>query len=116
MDLGRVPFARFPGEDFDLSQDVISEDDLEFAIAQVRGCFLKGRGNLMGEQLGEFGGDNRAGISSTLHRISCIRNRKGRVIGLTARVGRHVPGGAEIVADIIQEGKSILLLGLPVEP
>jgi len=39
------------------------------------------------QQVGTFGGDNRAGIDRTLHRISCIRNRAGRVIGLTC-VGR----------------------------
>lgn len=44
-------------------------------------------------QVGEFGGDNRAGIDKTLHRISCIRNRAGRVVGLTCRVGRAIAGG-----------------------
>ncbi|MFN8556241.1 MAG: hypothetical protein U0531_02450 [Dehalococcoidia bacterium] len=39
-----------------------------------------------------FGDDNRAGIERTLHRISAIRNRRGRIIGLTCRVSRAVYG------------------------
>jgi stage III sporulation protein SpoIIIAA len=62
-------------------------------------------------QVGEFGGDNRAGINRTLHRISCIRNRAGRIIGLTCRVGRAIRGSAKMVADIVMSGASILLLG-----
>lgn len=58
-----------------------------------------------------FGGDNRAGIDRTLHRISCIRNRDGTVVGLTCRVGRAVPGAAVMVADLVEQGRSILLLG-----
>jgi stage III sporulation protein SpoIIIAA len=43
-------------------------------------------------QVGSFGGDNRAGIDATLHRISCLRNRAGRIVGLTCRVGRAIHG------------------------
>src|SRR5207237_9575590 len=49
----------------------------------------------------------------TLHRISAIRNRSGRVVGLTARVGRAVFGTIEIIRDIVETGRSILLLGRP---
>lgn len=62
-------------------------------------------------QVGDFGGDNRAGIDKTLHRVSCIRNRVGRVVGLTCRVGRAISGSADMVADLARAGKSILLLG-----
>jgi stage III sporulation protein SpoIIIAA len=65
------------------------------------------------ERVGDFGKDNRAGIERTLHRISAIRNRKGDVIGLTCRVGRAVYGAIEIIKDIVDEDKSILLLGRP---
>ena len=65
------------------------------------------------ERIGDFGADNRAGIARTLHRISAIRNRKGTVIGLTLRVGRAVFGTVEIVRDIIEAGRSVLLLGAP---
>lgn len=41
----------------------------------------------------------RAGLDGTLHRVSAMRSRDGRVLGLTFRVGRHVPGapGAGLV-------------------
>jgi stage III sporulation protein SpoIIIAA len=61
--------------------------------------------------VGEFGGDNRAGIDKTLHRISCIRNRTGRVVGLTCRVGRAIQGSADMVDDLIRRNASVLMLG-----
>jgi stage III sporulation protein SpoIIIAA len=64
-------------------------------------------------RIGEFTADNRAGIPRTLHRISCIRNRQGRIVGLTCRVGRAVYGTIEIIRDIIESGKSVLILGRP---
>ena len=64
-------------------------------------------------QVGEFGGDNRAGINRSLHRISCMRNRDGQIVGLTCRVGRAVPGSASMAADVVLSGNSILLLGRP---
>jgi len=48
-----------------------------------------------------------------LHRISAIRNRQGKVIGLTCRIGRAVYGTIDIVRDIVECGKSILMLGRP---
>lgn len=39
-----------------------------------------------------FSGDNRVGLPGTLHRISGMLGKKGELIGLTYRVGRHVPG------------------------
>lgn len=63
--------------------------------------------------MGEFGDDNRAGIDRTLHRISCMRNRDAKIVGLTCRVGRAVRGSAAIAADLIRDGSSILLLGRP---
>ena len=97
MDLGREPEARYPGCEVILSQQVVELADLEYVI----------------ERIGSFGDDNRAGIERTLHRISAIRNRSGRVVGLTARVGRAVFGTIEIIRDIVETGRSILLLGLP---
>lgn len=61
--------------------------------------------------VGEFGGDNRAGIEGTLHRISAIRSRKGLIVGLTCRVGRAVTGHVEMVRDLLQYKESILFLG-----
>jgi stage III sporulation protein SpoIIIAA len=64
-------------------------------------------------RVSEFTTDNRAGIERTLHRISCIRNRQGGIVGLTLRVGRAVYGTIDIVSDLLESGKSILLLGKP---
>lgn len=64
-------------------------------------------------QVGTFDTDNRAGIDATLHRISCMRNRGGRVVGLTCRVGRAIQGSASLVEDLVRAGKSVLLLGRP---
>jgi stage III sporulation protein SpoIIIAA len=64
-------------------------------------------------RLSPFGTDNRAGIEETLHRISAIRNRGGKVVGLTCRVGRAVYGTIDIILDVVRGGKSICLLGPP---
>ena len=97
LDLGRRPEARFPGREATLSEVEVSQDDIEYVIGRI----------------GEFGEDNRAGIERTLHRISCIRNRAGRVVGLTCRVGRAVFGTIRVIEEIVKTGKSILLLGKP---
>ncbi|XP_052179093.1 protein SEEDLING PLASTID DEVELOPMENT 1 [Diospyros lotus] len=97
MDLGREPLARFPSGDFVLSDHPITVDDLGRATSMV----------------GDFAIDNRAGISRTLHRISAIRNRKGAIIGLTCRVGRAVPGSANLLRDLVKDGASLLLIGPP---
>jgi len=97
MDLGRVPTARFRGREIELSELPVSEEDIAYVVGRI----------------GEFGDDNRAGIERTLHRISAIRNRKGKVVGLTCRVGRAVFGTIAIISDIVESGKSILLLGKP---
>lgn len=97
MDLGRVPEARYTTNELDLSETEVSDVDLAYVV----------------ERIGEFTTDNRAGIERTLHRISCIRNRQGRVVGLTCRVGRAIYGVIDILQDIVEGGKSILLLGRP---
>jgi stage III sporulation protein SpoIIIAA len=97
MDLGRLPEARFVDRELVLRASEISEDDLNYVIARI----------------GQFTGDNRAGIERTLHRISCIRNRQARIIGLTCRVGRAVYGVIDIIEDIVKSGQGILLLGRP---
>lgn len=69
--------------------------------------------DMVSRKLGEFGTDNRAGIERTLHRISAIRNRHGRIVGLTCRVGRALEGTIDVIDDIVRSGQSILLLGRP---
>ena len=97
MDLGREPAVRFRGGEIRLSGLIVSAEDIEFVT----------------EHIGDFGEDNRAGIARTLHRISAIRNRKGKVVGLTCRVGRAVYGTIAIIRDIVESGQSLLLLGRP---
>ncbi len=97
MDLGRPPTARFPHQEVGLNPEDVSPEDLEYVVSRI----------------GVFGDDNRAGIERTLHRISALRNRKGRIVGLTCRVGRAVFGTIGIIEDLVQSGKSLLLLGRP---
>ncbi len=97
LDLGRRPEARFDDDFVFLTDHAVTHDDLEAVVAR----------------LSPFGGDNRAGIEQTLHRISAIRNRTGNIVGLTCRVGRAVYGTIDIILDVIRSGKSICLLGRP---
>jgi stage III sporulation protein SpoIIIAA len=97
LDLGRTPEARFPRREMVLGAKEVDEADIDYVVSRVS----------------SFGDDNRAGIERTLHRISAIRNRKGRIIGLTCRVGRAVFGTIKVIEDLIQSGKSVLLLGRP---
>ena len=97
LDLGRVPEARYPGHALPLGSAVVERSDLQAVV----------------EQLGHFGGDNRAGIERTLHRISAIRNRTGAIVGLTCRVGRAVFGTVAMVRDLMDSGQSLLLMGRP---
>ena len=42
-----------------------------------------------------------------------LRNRAGKPVGLTCRVGRAVFGSAKLIDDLVRTGDSILLLGRP---
>lgn len=97
MDLGRRPEARFPDHPEYLSPKIITWQDLDYSV----------------KRLSKFTDDNRAGIERTLHRISCIRNRQGLIIGLTCRVGRALYGTINIIRDLLESKKSILILGRP---
>jgi stage III sporulation protein SpoIIIAA len=97
MDLGRRPEARFVDGEVTLLEREIGEADIGYVV----------------DHIGTFGDDNRAGIERTLHRISAIRNRTGKIVGLTCRIGRAVYGTIEIISDFIETGKSILIMGRP---
>ncbi|ACB83631.1 AAA family ATPase [Natranaerobius thermophilus] len=97
LDLGRKPEARYPREFIYLTDDTVTEKDLEFIYNRT----------------GPFGLDNRSGIEKTLHRISAIRNRRDKIVGLTCRVGKAVYGTADIIRDIVERGDKTLLLGRP---
>ncbi len=97
MDLGRVATARFVDREIILRDQEITHADLDYVV----------------ERIGTFDADNRAGIERTLHRISAIRNRRGHIVGLTCRVGRAVYGTTDIIKDLIESGRSLLILGRP---
>lgn len=97
LDLGRQPEARFSDAVEYLSDTPVSKADLQHCVDRV----------------GHFGGDNRAGLEKTLHRISAIRNRAGEIIGLTCRVGRAIFGTIGMIRDLVETGNSILMLGRP---
>ena len=97
LDLGRLFEARYPQMELVLSQKEVTDSDIDYVVSHI----------------GNFSGDNRAGIERTLHRISAIRNREGRIVGLTCRVGRAIFGTVKIIQDLVESGKSVLLLGRP---
>jgi stage III sporulation protein AA len=97
IDLGRRPEARYTDHELVLSERDVTQADIDLVV----------------EHLGDFDADNRAGMERTLHRISAIRNRRGRIVGLTCRVGRAVYGTIDIIQDIVASGKSVLILGRP---
>ena len=97
MDLGRLPEARFPGREVFIGDHEVTDADIQHVTSLI----------------GTFSGDNRAGLTRTLHRISAIRNREGKIVGLTCRVGRAVMGTAMIIQDLVETGKNVLLMGPP---
>jgi len=97
LDLGKPPEARFAKRVFHIPGKNITQEDIDYVVSQV----------------GEFTSDNRAGITRTLHRISAMRNRFGKIIGLTCRVGRSIIGTIDIIRDVVESGKNILFMGPP---
>lgn len=98
LDIGRPPEIRHAGGKIDkLGDEGVTDDDITFVTSHLQ----------------EFTHDNRSGIPGTLHRISAIRNRQGKVVGLTCRIGRVVTGTISCIKDICTQGKSILFLGRP---
>jgi stage III sporulation protein SpoIIIAA len=97
LDLGRQPEARFLNREVSLGNQEVAQAEIDYVVSRTS----------------EFTTDNRAGIERTLHRISCIRNRRAHIVGLTLRVGRAVYGTIDIIRDLLESEKSILLLGKP---
>lgn len=98
LDIGRTPEVRHSGGRIEyLGSDTVNDEDISFITDRIQ----------------EFTSDNRSGIPGTLHRISAIRNRQGKVIGLTCRIGRVVTGTIACIKDFCMMNKSILFLGRP---
>lgn len=98
LDISRLPEVRHSGGSIDcLGIEPITEEDISYITSKVQ----------------DFTSDNRSGIPGTLHRISAIRNRQGKIVGLTCRIGRVVTGTIACIKDFVTQGKSILFLGRP---
>lgn len=98
LDIGRTPEVRHASGRIEyLGTETVNSEDIDFITSRIQ----------------EFTSDNRSGIPGTLHRISAIRNRQGKVIGLTCRIGRVVTGTIACIKDICMMNKSILFLGRP---
>ena len=98
LDIGRLPEVRYLNKTLKyLGEEKITQEDIDYVT----------------ERIETFTSDNRSGIPGTLHRISAIKNRKGKVIGLTCRIGRVVTGTIACIEDIVKKEKSILFLGKP---
>jgi len=98
LDIGRIPEIRLGnGKILSLGNDNITREDLDYIT----------------DKIPEFTNDNRSGIAGTLHRISAIRNRQGKIVGLTCRIGRVITGTIECIRDFVIQNKSILFLGRP---
>lgn len=97
LDLGRPPEARYKDGTVYLSEQPVTFFDIEWVIGRVR----------------EFDRDNRSGIERTLHRISAIQNRSGRIIGLTLRYGRAIQGVINVIRNFFESGRSVLIVGRP---
>jgi stage III sporulation protein SpoIIIAA len=96
MDLGRPVQLRM-SRDFLLPSYVVCVEDLEYVVQRV----------------GAFRADNRVGVEGTLHRISAIRNRYQDLVGVTIRIGRHLPGAAAPLRPWLLRQENLLILGPP---
>lgn len=98
LDIGRTPEIRHSDGKIEyIGENTVNSEDIEYITSRIQ----------------EFTSDNRSGIPGTLHRISAIRNRQGKVIGLTCRIGRVVTGTIACIKDFCMMNKSILFLGRP---
>lgn len=96
LDLGRPLTLRSAASHRIVAHEV-AKTDLHFVIHRVQG----------------FRDDNRTGIDRTVHRIACIRDRYGMIVGLTIRIGRAILGSAEIIRDLLLSGRNVLFVGPP---
>src|SRR5574344_1846998 len=98
LDIGRAPEIRHSGGKIEvLGKEFVTQEDIAYIVGRIP----------------DFTTDNRSGIPGTLHRISAIRSRSGKIVGLTCRIGRVVTGTIACIKDFVLTGKSILFLGRP---
>src|SRR5574344_3046693 len=99
LDIGRTPEIRHANGKIEYLDDCVfvTEEDINYITGKIQ----------------PFTSDNRSGIPGTLHRISAIRNRQSKIIGLTLRIGRVVTGTIACIRDICMMNKRILFVGRP---
>jgi hypothetical protein len=110
LDVGRRPLVRY------MENSCSNDDEMPLCSGSLHCDKVSSEHLTMiceNSQLGKFSSDNRAGLSSTLHRISRKLNRNNEIIGLTMRIGRMVKGSTEMITDIVASNRSVLLLGIP---
>lgn len=103
LDLGRSPYLWAGGRRVFFCEKpeplVVDEEDIAHILDKCRF---------------PFGPDNRAALPGQLHRIAAMRDRNGKIYGLTMQFGRHIQGNAGLILDILHGStKSVLILGPP---
>jgi stage III sporulation protein SpoIIIAA len=103
LDVGRPAIVRWRSDNGQVFETVeakpVTEDDIVSISRKLR-----------------FGPSNRAGVPGTLHRVSAIRNRAGKIIGLTFRTGRCIHGASQRFRDLLASStptSSTLFVGPP---
>ena len=92
LDIGRVPEIRHSSGKIEyLGTDIVNYDDIKYITDRIQ----------------NFTSDNRSGIPGTLHRISAIRNRQGKIVGLTCRIGRVVTGTIACIKDFAENCENV---------
>jgi stage III sporulation protein SpoIIIAA len=98
LDVGRPPVARYLDGHGELAPEPVTRDELSSVIVATAGTYTR---------------TNRAGIAGTLHRVSLIRDSRADPVGLTIRVGRHIPGVAGPLRRLAEDAGSVLIVGPP---
>lgn len=110
LDIGRLPEIRHLGGQIEhLGEHLGGNSGEDYGIEPVTDDDL----SYITQRIQDFTSDNRSGIPGTLHRVSAIRNRQGKIVGLTLRIGRVITGTIACIKDFVTQGKSILFLGPP---
>lgn len=117
--------AKYEGIDFEFSEikEIVMDLDRPVEVrTSQRAIVLEEAGPITEEDLkfvfshklvGKKTRKNRYGITGSLHRLSAIVDHAQEIVGCTLRVGRTTNTMYSLVEDIVESGKSVLLLGRP---
>lgn len=106
VDLGRPIHVLCSVENGSLEKKYVNPDDLNDIVTREDLDSILDR-------IGDKFYDNRAGIDSTLHRISRKLNRIDKCIGLTIRIGRGLNILHHLLIPELDSGKSVLIVAPP---